>query len=167
MKLFFYDTQKGHKRADTERMIKSALDEYISKEHLIPFDGVIKRTRLGKPYIDYPLFIGVTHTDTSLIIAVSQNGIGIDCESADRKVMRYESIMKKYFCENEIKAVKDSSCPHTAFLDTWVKKEAYVKYTGEGISAMSRYDTTLLQGFQKVQNDRNLIIYIYKEQKHE
>ena len=163
MKLYFYDKQKGHKREDTNTLIRESLKDYISGHSLPSYNGTIKRTDLGKPYIDYPLHLGVTHTDDIVLIGIDENGFGIDCEKANRVVGRYDSIMKKFFTVAEQKSVSENKDKHGAFLDIWVKKEAFVKFTGEGISGMSGCDVTHLSGFEKVSNDKNLIIYIYRE----
>ena len=163
MKLFFYDKQKGHKRQNTDTMIRESLKEYISGYSLAPYDGEIKRTELGKPYIDYPLYIGVTHIDDTVIVGIDDENFGIDCEKRSRKMPRRDTIMGKFFTQNECALIESAEDKDEAFLDIWVKKEAYVKFTGEGLSGMKARDVTTLSGFEKIENDRNLIIYIYKE----
>ena len=163
MKLYFYDKKKSHKREDTDMMIRESLKDYISGHSLPPYNGKINRTVLGKPYIDYPLYIGVTHTDDVCIICIDRNNFGIDCENCGRVTQRADSIIRKFFTEREKEYVDSSTDRQTAFLDIWVKKEAYVKFTGEGISGMTSVDVTTLDGFEKIENNRNLIIYIYKE----
>ncbi len=167
MKLYLYDKEKGHKRVQTDMMIRESLNAYISGHSLAPYDGQIKRTNLGKPYIDYPLFIGVTHTDDIVIIGIDEDNFGIDAETAGRKPARRKEISKKFFAEAECALIENAKDKDTAFLDIWVKKEAYVKFTGEGLSGMKNCDITLLSGFEKIENDRNLIIYIYKEKIYE
>lgn len=159
MKLYFYDKKAGHKREDTDRLIRESLESYILGYSLPPYDGEIKRTELGKPYIDYPLHIGVTHTDDIVIVGIDEAPFGIDAEKAGRKMPRREKIAERFFTENELLQAHDDE----SFLDMWVKKEAYVKFTGEGLSGMKARDVTTLLGFEKIENDRNLIIYIYKE----
>ena len=163
MKIYFYDKEKGHKREDTDRLIRESLEDYISGYSLPPYDGEIKRTDLGKPYIDYPLCIGVTHTDDIVIVALDEKPFGIDAEKTTRSMARQDSISERFFAENERKFIEESADKQGAFLKIWVKKEAYVKFTGEGLSGMKNVDVTLLSGFEKIENDKNLIIYIYKE----
>ena len=163
MKLYFFDKQKGHKREDTDTMIRESLKDYVSGHSLPSYNGTIERTLLGKPYINYPLHIGASHTDDTVIIGIDENNFGIDCEKCDRIVERYDSIMKKFFTDAERKYVYESTDRQSAFLDIWVKKEAYVKFTGKGISGMPECDVTILSGFEKINNDKNLIIYIYRE----
>ena len=163
MKIYFYDKKKGHKREDTDRLIRESLDDCISGYSLAPYNGEIKRTALGKPYIDYPLYIGVTHTDSVVIVAIDEKSFGIDAENIARSMQRQDSIAGRFFTENERRFVEKSADKESAFLEIWVKKEAYVKFTGEGVPAMKNCDVTLLSGFERIENDRNLIIYIYKE----
>lgn len=163
MKLYFYDKDKSHKREQTDVMIRESLKEYILGHSLALYDIEIKRTELGKPYIDYPLHIGVTHTDDTVIVGIDNENFGIDCEKCDRIMERWQAISEKFFSANEILLLKTSDDSNKTFLDIWVKKEAYVKFTGVGLSGMKSCDVTHLSGFEKIENDRNLILYIYRE----
>ena len=167
MKLYFYDKKCGHKREQTDMMIRESLKEYISGHSLPSYDGRILRTELGKPYIDYPLYIGVTHTDEVVIVGIDDNEFGIDAEKSGRKMPRREAIIKKFFTSDECALVENAKDRDEAFLNIWVKKEAYVKFTGIGLSGMKACDVTALSGFEKVENNRDLIIYIYKEKQYE
>ncbi len=163
MKLCFYDKNKGHKREQTDMMIRESLKEYISGHSLPPYDGQVLRTSLGKPYINYPLYIGVTHTDDTVIVGIDEKPFGIDAEKIGRKMARRDGVMKKFFTDTECAFIESAKDKDEAFLDIWVKKEAYVKFTGDGLSGLSKCDVTLLSGFEKIENDKSLVIYIYKE----
>ena len=163
MKLYFYDKTCGHKREQTDMMIRESLKEYISGHSLAPYDGEILRTEPGKPYIDYPLYIGVTHTDDIVIIGIDKDAFGIDAEKKSRKMPRRDSVAKRFSTASECALIEKAEDKDEAFLDIWVKKEAYVKFTGMGLSGMKDCDVTTLSGFEKIENDRDLIIYIYKE----
>lgn len=168
MKLFYYNKAAGHKSSDTDRLIKQSLNGYLGKKASIE----VRRTDTGKPYLyDCPLHIGVSHTDNTVVIAINEKPFGIDCESIDRIVKNIHGIANKYYSENEKSYVFEKSEDKTEiekrFLEIWVKKEAYVKYTGKGLSAISRCDVTGLFGFKRIENDYNLIIYIYEEDKNE
>jgi len=167
MKLYFYDKTCGHKREQTDMMIRESLKDYVSGHSLPPYDGEILRTELGKPYIDCPLYIGVTHTDEVVIVGIDDNEFGIDAEKKSRKMPRRDSVAKRFFTASECALIETSEDKDTTFLDIWVKKEAYVKFTGIGLSGMKNCDVTALSGFEKVENNRDLIIYIYKEKQYE
>lgn len=167
MTLYYFEKTSKHTKKDTDSMIKESLGKYISEHSLPYFEPVILRTSLGKPYIDYPLHIGVTHTDNTVIIGIDIENFGIDCEDLSRKVKMREKIMDKFFYDSEKDLIKLSNDKDSTFLEIWVKKEAYSKYTGNGLSDLSKCDTTRLSGFEKIQNNKNLILYIYKGQENE
>lgn len=168
MKLFFYSKEKNHTRSDTDALINKSLSGYLGRE----VSAVIQRTSAGKPYSEeYPLHIGVTHTDDTVLVAINERPFGIDCESKDRTAINMHRIAEKYFCENERTYVfencSDKQTMNERFLEIWVKKEAYVKFTGEGLSGMSKCDVTSLGVYKLIENQNNLLIYIYEEDKHE
>lgn len=102
----------------------------------------IKRTSLGKPYFEgNPLFVSLSHTEGTAAVVIADFPVGIDIEKAGRSLPSRDTIKKlekKYFspAENEIVSRGDMS-----FLEMWVRKEAAVKLTGDGISGMKRTDT--------------------------
>ena len=165
MKLYYYKKSKKHKSADTDVLILTSVGAFCEENSLSPYNGVVNRTYLNKPFLenDY-LYVGVTHTDDVIIVAVSRENFGIDCENTERIMKNPDKIMCRFFTENERQYILSQKDKNSAFLDIWVKKEAYVKYTGEGISGLCSCDVTQMCGhFTAVENDKNLIIYIYKE----
>lgn len=168
MKIFYYNKAKNHTQSDTNRLIKESLGAYLGKS----VSSEVKRTENGKPYLyGCPLHIGVTHTNDTVLIAVNEKPFGIDCESVDRTVGNFRRIAEKYYSDNEKAYVFEKSEDQTEiqkrFLEIWVKKEAYVKYTGEGLPGIPKCDVTSLCGFKLIENTKNLLIYIYEEDKHE
>ena len=163
MTLYFYEKSEHHKSADTDELIR----ESIHREFTPCGEIIVKKTEKGKPYVNLPCHVGVTHTDKIVIIGVDDKNFGIDCEDLTRNIHRKEQICEKYFTQNERSFIDGSTDKNTAFLETWVKKEAYVKFTGEGLSGMKNCDVTTLSGFEKIENNRNLIIYIYKGNNNE
>ena len=81
--------------------------------------------------------------------------------------IKTDKIAKKIFNDKELALIENSQDKNLMFLDIWVKKEAYAKYTGLGLSCLSECDTTELSCFEKKDNDKNLLIYIYKGTKNE
>lgn len=163
MTLYFYEKNPHHKSSDTDRLIV----ESIRRHRGVGGEIKISRTKLGKPYVNLPLHVGVTHTDDIVIVALDDENFGIDCECKGRIQKNAEKIAERYFTENERRYIFESADINAAFLDIWVKKEAYVKFTGFGLSGMKSCDVTVLSGFEKIENDRNLIIYVYKENNNE
>ena len=150
-------------------MILTSVGAFCKENGLESYNGKVLRTPLNKPYLENDfLFVGVTHTLDVIIIAVSTFAFGIDCESKDRVMKNSCRIISRFFAQNEREYIDNCSDKNLAFLDTWVKKEAYVKYTGDGISGLSGCDVTAMaNSFTFIENDKNLIIYIYKDNNNE
>ena len=165
MKLYFYNKSEGHNSTDTDRMILKSLESHCGKPQSA---FKVIRSADGKPFIENSEYhVGVSHTNTLVVIAVDTVNFGIDCESTSRCVKSKERIAKKYYSAKEQEYVLEdglTDCEISErFLEIWVKKEAYVKYLGTGVKDMKNCDTFSLKGsFEKV-NYGNNIIYIYKE----
>ena len=88
------------------------------------------------------------HSDTLLLVAVSDACLGIDAERLDRTLRNSDSIVNKYFSVGEKnlynKAYSDDK--KQVFLDIWVKKEAMVKFTGKGLSELKNTDSCHAEG---------------------
>ncbi len=146
MDIFYYKKER-----ETDFYIKKSL-EFLGR------DTSITRKN-GKPYAN-DCFIGVTHTEDFILVAVADFDFGIDCENLNRLVSNKEKIADRYFTENEREYIKDDNA---RFLEVWVKKEAYTKYTGEGLSGMDKVDVLSLSGyFTKIEFIDNLV-YIYSD----
>ena len=95
------------------------------------FDNIqIKKDGRGKPYIiNEDKFINWGHTDRFLVIAFSELGnIGVDVE--DKNIPYSESLYGWILHEQE----KNKLQQGTLFSEIWTRKEAILKFTGEGIN---------------------------------
>lgn len=102
----------------------------------------VKRSPLGKPYFEGdPLFASLSHTEDKAVLVIADFPIGIDFERENRSLptkKMQEKLGVKHFSPAENDAI---ACGDISFLEMWVKKEAAVKLTGEGISGMKSTDT--------------------------
>lgn len=160
MTIFYYEKEKRHTSSDTDKYIIQSLEKmgYDSS------DVRILRTECGKPkIIGANLYVGVTHTDTLLVVAFDEQRFGIDCESKNRCPKNIAAIIKKYFSDNEAKYIfSEKEKTRDKFLEIWVKKEAYVKCFGKGMSDFTSFDVFSLSGvFEKIAMS-DYIIYSYK-----
>lgn len=162
MTVFIYNKLKKHTKSDTDKYIQISLEKYFNTSEVFN----IKRTPLGKPYIDTKsAFLGVTHTDNTLLIGISKKqNFGIDAEDSKRNVERADKICKKYFSQSEIDYISKNEFSSISFLEIWTKKEAYVKYLGTGLSDISSTDTFTLDGYFTRAEYNNLIINIYTKE---
>lgn len=89
--------------------------------------AAVLRTENGKPYFEsgFPQ-LGVTHSDSVVIIALADTPFGIDCEDTDRRVPHRDALCKRFFSESEKEFVKNAGSEEEKtrrFLEIWVKKE--------------------------------------------
>ncbi len=98
----------------------------------------------GKPYAIGHEDVGfsISHSGRLAVGAIVPSGqIGIDIECVkERDEARRERIMRRVFSEAERKRVAECD-PITEFYAVWTRKEAYLKYTGQGIAAVGEADT--------------------------
>lgn len=92
----------------------------------LPLD--IHTAENGKPYIPNAPFFNLSHSGDFVIIAVSEKPVGIDIQEPVAPE-RAQKIARRFFTleEQELTA---------RFTELWTRKEAYIKFTGIGLSAM-------------------------------
>lgn len=89
----------------------------------------------GKPYLadDPNTFFSITHSDKWVFLAVSDSEIGIDAQMPRKVCPR---LAARSTTPEELAWVKEDTEPH--FTRLWTMKEAYLKYTGTGLSVPIR-----------------------------
>ena len=88
----------------------------------------------GKPSVDGIAF-NVSHSGDIGIVAVTSSApVGVDVELV-RAVDDLRGMARISFSSSEREQVLSASDPLAAFFRCWTRKEAYVKATGEGLSA--------------------------------
>lgn len=88
----------------------------------------------GKPYLaNYPnIHFNLSHSKTHVSVALNLSSpVGIDVENI-RKVS--PSLIQRVCNDTEKETIRLSSNPTSEFLKLWTRKEAYLKYTGQGIN---------------------------------
>jgi len=95
--------------------------------------------KYGKPYLNNNLYYNISHTANIIVIAVSNNEIGIDAELLTRKIS--DTLINKYF-KNEYENTFD-------IIKLWTKKESFVKYLGK----------SMFTEIKNIKIKENLIIY--------
>jgi phosphopantetheinyl transferase len=92
----------------------------------------------------------ITHTQNHVFCAIldgedSSARVGIDAEDINRPdLSNLEGMASRWFSGNEQKVFFASPTKET-LLSIWTRKEAYVKYLGEGLRALSKIDTVALE----------------------
>ncbi len=97
----------------------------------------------GKPKLDQPasqqnLYFNISHSGDRLLCAVAQkNQVGVDIERI--RAVNVDALARRFFLPSEVKLIQSvpSLQKQEIFFKLWVYKEAYLKATGQGISALS------------------------------
>ena len=94
----------------------------------------------GKIKMDIPLFFSLSHSDNMMVCAVACFNIGADCQKKNIKIDdigKCRKIAGRFFTEQE-NIFLDNLTEEQKYIDNffkiWTKKEAYIKYTGKGLS---------------------------------
>lgn len=92
----------------------------------------LARTKTGKPYFpEHPnLHFSLSHSEDFLLIAIGTRPVGVDIECIQA---RGERLPRYALTALEYEQYLAMGASWEAFYTLWTKKEAYVKYTGEGL----------------------------------
>lgn len=134
MHLYIKEGYAGGKE-QTERLIWQALHQY-EQENGIEFakeNARICRQERGKPYFDcIPVEFSVSHTGDLWVCLMNEGNQPIGVDIQIERNTDYEKIAKRYFTQDEQQYIsKHGRC---GFFRLWARKEAYAKYTGDGIT---------------------------------
>lgn len=143
-----------HRSVREERTARAGIAGFL----LLQFAGVhgkIEYEPNGRPYfLDSDLDFNITHTAQHTFCAIERKTdipedggkhgrcrVGLDAENLSRlSSMRICPIADRWFTEGEENLFL-SNPTDSNFLRIWTKKEALVKWTGEGMAALRRTDT--------------------------
>ena len=140
-KTFVFEYNKN--REERHKQIQQALREYTG------VDGAeILYTNRGKPYIKglpTEKYVSVTTAGEVTVCVFSDSQIGIDGEKLTRfddfdKKAEYVALAERFFADDEVEHIRsgDTMC----FANIWVRKEAYVKYTGKGMAEFPNFSVS-------------------------
>lgn len=100
----------------------------------------MRRQTRGKPYVQGAPEFNLSHTCGRTIAAFSLEAIGIDVESAGRRVHAGELATRFFFPEEAARVMSVAQAERKlTFIRYWVCKEAMVKLSGDGIYYGLRY----------------------------
>ena len=93
----------------------------------------------GKPSLALPptggdgegLYFSLSHCKEGVCCSISDRPVGIDIESANRKIS--DSVIRYSMNEGEQALIRESDDPQRTFLRLWTQKEAVLKRLGTGI----------------------------------
>ena len=139
----------SHKIGKNEKNALLSLSA-LSLLHRAGADGTLCYSESGRPYFcDRMCDFSITHTQNHVFCAIIEGEkstrIGIDAEDINRPdFLNLDEMASRWLGENE-RVIFSASPTKETFLSIWTRKEAYVKYTGEGLRALSKIDTVSLE----------------------
>ena len=110
------------------------LQEALEKEYGITQPPVFSFGPHGKPFLrDYPhIHFNLSHCSCAALCVVSDAPVGCDVETVEKAL---DMGLCNHCCSPaEREAVLASAHPEQAFCTLWTRKEAFLKWTGEGLS---------------------------------
>lgn len=123
------------RREDQQRSLGAG---WLLKEVLLRYFGLkspeLGQSEWGKPYVkEYPrVQFSLSHAGIWAVCAADIHPVGVDVETVqpDR-----QAIAARFYTQEEQKAIQSAAEEErdAAFTRIWTRKEAYLKYTGEGL----------------------------------
>ena len=105
-------------------------------------DYEIKKTELGKPYIENnPIYFSIAHTDGLVCCVVADKECGIDCEGLMQRD-KIKEMTSRYFVGDEVATMERCDYSYEEFLRIWTCKEAIGKKLGCGFIKAKNIDST-------------------------
>ena len=122
-------------------MMEEGIDVHASQWE----SAKIERSDHGKPLLQWdghPVHFSISHSGPWWVCAVDTKPLGIDIEylANHTRYQRREGAAKllaignRFFSQEENVFLQNAGDPCVAFYEIWVRKEAYLKYLGLGLS---------------------------------
>ena len=105
-----------------------------------PAETFTESTKIyGKPYFpSHPdVHFSVSHTGTLWVCAFADKEVGLDVQEHRETddPARLARLAKRWFSDGERRVLDECGYQPAEFYRIWARKEAYVKFTGDGIGA--------------------------------
>lgn len=139
-----YSCMPPERKAKTRRLVKEEdkrlcvfshwlLSEMLREQNI--YNPEFCTDSKGKPYIKgNPVYFNLSHSGDFVACALSAKPVGIDIEVFRNSINT--SLVNRICTENEIKYIlSEDKINIIRFFSVWTAKEAYLKCTGEGLSA--------------------------------
>ena len=126
--------QFKNEKDQARSLISSYLINSLSSEKLL-------KKELGKPYFENGPFFNVSHSGKYIVMAISENEVGIDIEENVEKDM---SSLIRIFNEAEAKMIKE----HADFYYLWCAKESLIKCFCGSIGQIKEVPSLPLNGLK-------------------
>ncbi|MCL1976475.1 MAG: 4'-phosphopantetheinyl transferase superfamily protein [Firmicutes bacterium] len=129
------------------------LVRYLACKHLgLTNDALVfSQTNNGKPYLlgGYLFAFNLSHTRNAIAVAIAKRNVGVDIEKVVNNTNHIDrcKICKEFFTTDEQNyVISEAEGRDWRFYEIWTRKEAYLKWKGEGFSLQVNNFSTLHTG---------------------
>lgn len=134
--IYYTKIREEYVGAHMEHMIaEKLLETALRKEYNITLSYEPRAEgEHGKPFLSYrpSLHYNISHSGEYVVCILADQEVGIDVQ-IHRKA-NYERMLKRMVPEDEYNEILASADMQERFFEQWVLREAYIKWTGEGLS---------------------------------
>lgn len=135
MRVYLYrgiEGEKFHRELSEELCRRAAADFAANTGESADADELrIARSDRGKPYfVNSRLRFSVSHTGSLWACVIAEQPVGFDVQEIRRA--DWQRLSERFFTEAEAEYVREHG--ELGFFRLWVRKEAFVKFTGRGFA---------------------------------
>ncbi|MDD6254764.1 MAG: 4'-phosphopantetheinyl transferase superfamily protein [Eubacteriales bacterium] len=148
MKIFF--TRRFSREINGIDMSSHLMKKVLHERCGLPSGAEVEKSVHGKPYVDssYSIYFSITDTENMWLCSTADFEHGTDAEYYSRSVSNCTMLAKRFLTESERRAVIsygiDDNERSGQFIYLWTRKEAYLKYIGQGLAGLSSAPPVLI-----------------------
>ena len=88
----------------------------------------------GKPFLTLQprIHYNISHSGKYVMCVIAGQEVGIDIQ--EHRKVNYERLVQRMVPSDMVREILESDEPEKAFFAQWVLREAYIKWTGEGLA---------------------------------
>ena len=133
--IYFTRLQEDHEKMQEHEAGQALLAYGLEQEYGIAYGKAsIANGERGKPYLkdNSHVHFNISHSDCLAVCAFAPVEIGIDVQK--HKKVSFVPILERTVPADLAREILDEGEVEPAFFAQWVMREAYIKWTGEGLS---------------------------------
>lgn len=134
--IYFTEVPQQYEHKNMEHMIgEKLLETGLLREYGLKLKEEPRATgEHGKPFLSLQpkIHYNITHSGKYVMCILAGQEVGIDVQQ--HRKANYERMLERMVPQDMIREILDADEPEKAFFTQWVLREAYIKWTGEGLS---------------------------------
>ncbi|HJB15086.1 MAG TPA: 4'-phosphopantetheinyl transferase superfamily protein [Candidatus Blautia excrementipullorum] len=134
--IYYTEISAEYENKKMEHMIgEKLLEEGLKKEYGLNLKFEPRaRGEHGKPFftLQPKIHYNISHSGKYVVCIFAGEEVGIDIQ--EHKKVNYEHLLRRMVPPSMMGEILEAGEPDKAFYTQWVLREAYIKWTGEGLS---------------------------------